>query len=109
MALLTPHIATPTGYVEALVAATATTGDTYVNTGKEAIVVFNDSAAEITVTVDSVTPCEFGVDHDTSVAVAAHTRRVFGPFSPARYGNADTSITKFTCSSVTTVTVGVIR
>jgi hypothetical protein len=89
-------------------AAAAGGGDTFPNTGKEILVVKNDSASSITVTIDSQAECSFGFDHDPVITVGAGVSREIGPFKPQRYNDAD-GMVNVSYSAVTTVTVAVKR
>jgi hypothetical protein len=90
-------------------AATATTGDTFPNDGNTLLVIANGSASPITASitinqkVDGVTPAA------KTVAIAASTTVVVGPFPPATYNDPATSLVTVVCSAVTTVTLKAAR
>lgn len=108
MAVLTPNVPTTAGTTLTLAAATATTGDTYLNTGKERIVVDNASGAPVTVTFKAVKGCNNGGTlHDVTGSVAAGAREFFAPVDPIFY-NDDNGRTQVICSAVTSVTIGVL-
>jgi hypothetical protein len=109
MAVLTVTDVTPvTGVVQTLTAA-AGGGDSFPNAdGRTYFVVTNGGGSSITVTINSVTPCDQGADHDGGGAVANGTTRTFGPFQPRRFNNASGAI-DVTYSGVTSVTVGAFR
>lgn len=87
MAALTIYPVDLTGDSKAYVAG-ASGGDTFANDGRTIIHAKNTSGGGITVTVDSVQPCNFGVDHNVAVVVAATTGdEVIGPFNVARFGS----------------------
>lgn len=94
------------GLAVATVAAAAG-GDTFDNNGRTFLVVNNGGAGVITVTVDSVTPCSYGSDHNepSAASVAAGAERLFGPFPTTRFG-ASTAVSY---SAVTSVTVAAVR
>jgi hypothetical protein len=69
----------------------------------------NGGGGSITVTVDSVTPCNQGGDHDLAVAVPAAQERMIGPLPASRFANATTGLVNITYSGVTTVTVAALR
>ncbi len=106
-------LATPakTGTTFVPVAATATTGDTFSNSGREFFYIKNASVSSITVTFDSPGTCNFELAansaHDLVVTVPAATEKLIGPFSQTRFNDATGRVTAI-CSAVTTVTVGVI-
>ena len=105
---LTPADVTVAGVLETLVAADAT-GNNFPNPdGRTYLRVNNGGGGSITVTINSVAPCNQGSDHDGGGAVANGTSRVFGPFSPGRFNNATGGI-DVTYSGVTSVTVGVFH
>lgn len=56
------------------------------------------------VTIDSVTPCDQGSDHNEVVTCTANKTMLIGPFSPARFNSTDGRV-EMTWSNVTTVTV----
>ena len=91
-----------------MVAATATHGNKFLNSGKECLHVKNASASPITVTI--ATPGQVdGMDiGDLTVSVAATTGDVIiGPFT--RTFEAQENWIHAVFSDVTTVTVGAIR
>lgn len=108
MALLTTQTVVPGGTTPTYQAAAAG-GDT-VAPGKDVFLhVKNGGGGSINVTVDSVTPCNYGSDHDLVVAVPAGSERMIGPLPPERYANASTGLVNVTYSGVTTVTIAAIR
>lgn len=103
MALLTVQQIDLDGLTPAFVAAAAG-GDTFANNGRSYVHVKNGGAGAITVTVDSVSNCNQGFDHNAGGSVAAGAEGLFGPFPSARFNTAgEVSVTY---SGVTTVTVG---
>lgn len=84
---------------------TATTGDTFVNTGSEIAVVYNGSASPITATFTSTATVDGLAVADLAVTCAAGKRYVIGPFPKYVYGASVTLI----CSAVTSVTVAVCK
>lgn len=109
MAVLTVQDISQTGVAGTLAAATATTGDTFVNDGKTFIEVYNAAVASINVTIKSQVPCNLSSLHDLVVPVAgsgtASERKKIGPFEPSRFNDATGKVTVI-CSSATTVTIG---
>jgi hypothetical protein len=64
----------------------AVTGDSFVNTGKEKLVLINASAANTkTVSFDTV-PCNYGIDHTTAYTTPISNTRIYGPFPVAEFG-----------------------
>jgi hypothetical protein len=91
-----------------MVAPTAGTGDTWVNTGAEMLVVNNASGSPINVTIP-LTPTPDGLAVTSRVvAVAAGKIELIGDFPPGQYNDA-TGVVKATCSAVATVTIGVFK
>ena len=80
---------------------------TFMNSGREIVIVKNGGATDITATVDSVRPCSYGYDHDIEVSVEKGKETWFGPFDPARF-NTVAGEAKVTFSSDTNVTVAVV-
>lgn len=110
MALLTPVLSSRAGVALTGVTPTASTGDTFANTGKEYIFVNNGSAGSINVTLDMVATLDGAAVTDPVVAVGAGVTKVIGPLPPALYsvGLVSGGVAKFTCSAVTDITVKVI-
>ncbi|MHB0976893.1 MAG: hypothetical protein ACYC1U_06835 [Candidatus Aquicultorales bacterium] len=90
-------------------AAADVAGNTFTNTGGEFLVVKNGSGVSIDVTVDSIKPCDQGVDHNAVVSVPAGQERWIGRFDPARFTNPATGKVSVTYSAVATVTVAAIK
>lgn len=92
------------------VTPTATTGDTFSCTGKEVLVVANGSGSSVNVTVNSTAAATAGLAQSNNVvAVAAGATKYIGPFEPTGYAAADTSAATVIVSSVTSVTIAVLR
>ncbi len=108
MALLTVVTASRSGAVVTGAAATASTGDTFANTGHEFFHVRNGSGAPITVTFDIVATMDAQVVTDRAVTVAAGATTIIGPFPTGIYNDTDGRV-KATCSDVTTVTVAAVK
>jgi len=102
---------TKTGLNPAYVAATATEGDKFRNTGKEFIHVINAGVGAVAVTVP--TPAEISglAIEDKVVSVPAGEDRMIGPFESALYNQsgADKGYCYVTYDQVATVTVAVLR
>lgn len=103
MAQLTVQKATLSGLAPTFAAADAA-GDTFANDGRTHLHVKNGSAAAVTVTVDSVTACSYGFDHNAEVSVPAGGERIIGPFDQNRFGT--TAAVSY--SAVTSVTVAAV-
>ena len=90
MALITPQVIVAAGIVRTF-EAVAAGGDEFVNSGRHFIAVINAHAADSrTITVNSQTLCNQGVDHDIAVAItAAQDEKVFGPFPKDRFNDSD--------------------
>lgn len=108
MALLTPQLSKRVANDLTMSAATASTGDTFANSGREMVLIVNGSGSPINVTIP--TPATVDGDlpvADKVIAVGAGKHALLGPFARSTYNDGD-GLVKFTCSSVTTVTVAVI-
>ena len=81
--------------------------DYFLNDGRIFIFLVN-GATEAVVTVDSVKPCEQGVDHNVVVTVPANEDRMIGPFKMDRFNDANGKV-KMTYSNTTTITIAAIR
>lgn len=105
MATLTTQPVQPTGLNPTFVAA-AGGGDKLIPSDGLFLVVKNGGGAPITVTVDSITPCSQGSDHNLVVSVTNAQERWIGPLDPARFTSPVDGLIAVTYSGVTTVTVG---
>jgi len=106
MAALAVQTMTTAGLSVSYVAADST-GDSFVNNGKTFIHVKNGGGSSIDVTVNSVTPCDQGFDHNAIVAVPASGEKMIGPFLQTRFNSCDGK-TSVTYSAVTSVTVAAV-
>jgi hypothetical protein len=106
MADLTIQKIDQTGIAPSFVAADAG-GDTFSNDGRTFLHVKNGGGSAITVTIDSVAPCNYGFDHDLQVTVNAGAEQIIGPFEPKRF-NTDGKVS-VSYSDVTSVTVAAFR
>lgn len=110
MALLTVATAGIAGVVPTTPATpTASTGDTFPNTGREVVEVVNGAVSPITVTIDvqRTSDGDGATVSDPTVTVTNGTRQFIGPF-PTTYNDANGRV-KITCSSVTSITVTVLK
>lgn len=108
MAILAAVTVSPAGTASALVAASGG-GDRAPVGERNFLHVKNASGAPITVTIDSVTPCSYGADHDLVVSVPATTgERFIGPLTPSRFASASDGMAAVTYSGVTSLTVEVV-
>jgi hypothetical protein len=86
----------------------AAAGNHFVNDGRVTLEFVNGHTAAITVTVNSIAPCNQGFDHDFIFSVPAGTRWRVPPLDPGRFNNA-AGHTSVTYSLVTALTLAVIR
>lgn len=107
MAVLTTTVPTPAGVAPTYNTA-AGGGDRAACGPKNYLHVKNASGGSLTVTVDSVVPCNYGSDHDLVVAVPAGAERVIGPLIPERYASISDGLAAVTYSGVTSLTVAVV-
>lgn len=84
------------------------TGDTWVNTGKEFVIIKNGSGSSINVTLDIQATIDGVSPTDPVVAVAAGAQKLMGPFPVGIY-NDPSGNAKVTCSAVTSVTLNVLK
>lgn len=80
-------------------------GDTFRGGPTSWLRVDNGGAGAVTVTIDSVTPSNYGTDVDNVVSVPAAGTRLIGPLTDQRFAPSGTGL--ITYSGVTSVTVGV--
>lgn len=107
MALLTTRQVAVAGSTPAPVAA-AGGGDTLQPGDRTFLRVINGGGGAITATVDSVTPCNYGSDHDLVVSVPAGATRDIGPLPASRFARTSDGLVAVTYSGVTSVTVEAI-
>lgn len=107
VAVLAVQKVSQSGLAPAYSAADAA-GDEFANGGRSMLHVKNGSAAAVTVTIDSVKPCDQGFDHDVQVSVPAGGERLIGPFEPGRFNNANRRC-KATYSATASVTVAALE
>ena len=106
MAELTIIVAAEGGAAYSLSAVSSS--DTFDNDGSTILIVTNAGASSDTVAFVGQAACNYGVIHDTSVAVTNGTSKVFGPFSTAHFNNSTGHVT-VTHSYTTTVTCAAVR
>ncbi len=82
-------------------------GDVFPNTGREFIHIKNGDASSHDITVNSVTPCDQGADHDLVVAVGAGVTKAIGPFATTRFNDGSGNVS-LTYSAVTSVTIAIV-
>lgn len=104
MALLTVQQIDLDGLTPSFVAAAAG-GDTFENAGRVYLHVKNGGAGAVAVTIDSVSNCNQGFDHNAGGSVAAGAEGLFGPFPTARFNDINRQVS-VTYDQVTSVTVG---
>ena len=68
---------------------TASGGDRFPNDGNTFVRVKNGAGGTLTVTFNSQQKCNFGFDHDLTVAVMVNMERVVGPFPRSRFNDED--------------------
>jgi len=105
--LLAVQEITGMGGAPAFVAAAAA-GNHFINDGRVTLEFVNAHTAPITVTINSIAPCNQGFDHDLVFAVPNATRWRTPPLDPGRFNNA-AGHTSITYSLVTALTVGAFR
>lgn len=108
MADLTVQSSSRTANDLAWAAPTVGTGDTFLNTGREAILVNNAIDAPLTVTIETPATVDGLAITDRVVAVGAEKIALLGPFPRATYNNTEGKL-KITCSAVASVTLAVIK
>lgn len=107
MAQLNVQSVNLSGQAIALAAADAA-GDSFANDGKTTFRISNGSAAAITATIASPTPCNYGFTHDDAVSVNAGQELEIGPFSTARFNDSKGNV-NVTYSAAASVTVAAVR
>lgn len=105
MALLIVQQISKDGIVPTKTAAASS--DTFVNNGRTFYSISNGGGSSVTVTVNSLSLCNHGFDHNVEVAVAAGAEKFIGPFEPSRF-NSSLDIVTVTLTGTTSVTVAAI-
>lgn len=82
--------------------------DSFLNDGRTMLIVTNGGSASITVTVNSVVPCNYGFDHDITVDVGAGATEYIGVFPTGRFNAADGTV-GVTFSDITSVTAAAVK
>lgn len=108
MALLAVTDVARTGIDAATAVAAAGGGDSFVNTGKEFLLIKNGSGGSITVTFVTQIQVDGQAVGDLAVAIAAGVTKLIGPF-PKGYYNDGTDEVQVTYSGVTSLTVLPLR
>jgi hypothetical protein len=91
--------------------AAAGGGDSFKNTGATYMRIANGSGGAITITADCPNPDNFGVTGaalDLAISVAAGATKVWGPFDPKRFNDAN-GLVQLTYSGVTSLTVAAVQ
>jgi len=89
--------------------ATSVLGDQCTNDGNVLLYFRNTGAINVTVTINAVTLCNQGFDHDVQFIVAPTTgEQLVGPFPTSRFNTADGFIT-WTYSASSGLSVGCFR
>ena len=88
--------------------ASAADEDSFVNDGRTFLVVKNGSGSSIDVTVNSVVLCNYGFDHDLTIAVPAGEERWIGSFPVGRFNSSEGKVV-VGYSSITTVTAAAVK
>lgn len=107
MAILTVQEISLDG-LEVTYTAADVSGDEFPNDGRVSFEVKNNGASSITVTFNSVAPCNYGYDHDVEVTVGAGKTLRYGKFEPGRFNNANGRV-EVSYSGVDSVEVAAIK
>jgi len=83
-------------------------GDAVYNSGRTFLHVVNGHSGAWIVTVNSITPCSQGFDHDVVVSVPAGEERMIGPFERDRFNDASQELA-ITYDGVTALTIAAIE
>jgi hypothetical protein len=86
-------------------AAASAGGDAFLNDGRTIFHAKNGHTAAITITINAVSKCNHGFDHDVVLSVAAGDTAQFGPLPVSRFNDPATGKVTVTYSIVTALTV----
>jgi len=109
MALLAIKKIIITGLDSETLVAAASGGDTFSNVNEDIyFYVRNGGGGAVAVTINSVTNCNYGFDHNAVVSVPAGGERMIGIFPKLRF-NDSSGIVSITYDLVTSVTVAPVQ
>ncbi len=108
MALLTAALMSRAGVSTVGALPTASTGDTWANTGAELVAIKNGAGAPMTVTLHIPATIDGAAAVDPTITIADGVTELVGPF-PVGYYNDVNGLAKVTCSPVTGSTIKVIK
>ena len=83
-------------------------GNYFSNNGRKVLRVVNSGTSDITITIQSPTPCDQGYTHNIVATVSAGQTKDFGPFRTTRFNDSSGHV-NITYSDVTNVTVALIE
>lgn len=107
MAVLTTVVVQLAGTAPALVAANA--GGDRCEVGDTVFLHAKTTGTVSTITIDSVTPSNYGDDVNLVIAMPATGERLIGPLKASRFASAADGLAAITYSSVTGLTVEAVR
>lgn len=88
--------------------AAASGGDTFLNNGRTFIYAKNANVgASRTITVNSLTNCDQGEDHNITITVPLSSEELSGPYPPNRF-NSPTGVVTMTYDSEADLTIAII-
>lgn len=90
------------------VSAATETGDTFVNTGKEAIYLINASASPVTVSVETTATIDGVAAGAKEIVVPAGTTHLLGPWPKALYNDGD-NLVSITYSAHEDVSLAILK
>lgn len=105
MAALAVQLKRVTGLAPTWVTPTATTGDTFANDGKTELLVKNESANPVTVSIAASDTAPAGYEDPAGGVVAAGTTAIFSKFPTVRFGTNILVI----CSATTDITIAAVK
>lgn len=107
MAVLATTVVAPAGVAPNLVAANA--GGDRCEVGKTVFLHVKTTGTASTVTIDSVTPSNYGTDADLVTVMPATGERFIGPLPPERFSAITDGLAAITYTSVVGLTVEPVR
>lgn len=106
MADITVQQITEDGLEAAAGTAATAAGDTFINNGRTFIIITDTGTTAPVVTINSLTDCSQGFDHNLSITVQSGEARYIGPFPRDRFNNSAQKVT-VTYDDDTAVTIAV--
>ena len=101
-------IVRPDPGIEQVLSAAAGGGDDFVNTGKEFIIIANDNASPMTLTIPTTSTVDGHAVDDYTATIPANKTHIIGPWPVGIYNDGQSKVA-MTYSSVVSLTIGIFK